>query len=159
MARARRKSTKTKTPLHWSFWLGVSFFVLVIIGVLFASYSITEKMVEEESMPVSIVKVSGEMPYTIKADIDGAIAQVNLGNFFQVDVDEIQRQVMNLPWVYSVSVRKQWPNQVNIYVVDQTPVARWNGDFFLMQKVMCSKQVQIESHTSCPHFTGQREVN
>ncbi len=53
--------------------------------------------------------------------------------FFQVNVNDIQAQVSALPWVYSVAVRKQWPNEVKIYVVDQTPIAFWNGDFILNQ--------------------------
>ena len=40
---------------------------------------------------------------------------------------------LNLPWVYSVAVRKQWPNELKIYVVDQNPVALWNGDFLINQ--------------------------
>ena len=58
---------------------------------------------------------------------------IDLGNFFQVNVNEVQQQVAQLPWVYSVSVRKHWPNELKIYVVDQTPIAMWNGDFLLNQ--------------------------
>ena len=36
-----------------------------------------------------------------------------------------------MPWVYAASVRKQWPNEVSVYVIDQKPVAQWNDDFFI----------------------------
>ena len=54
-----------------------------------------------------------------------------MGNFFQVDVNDVQHQISQLPWIYSVSVRKKWPNELKIYVVDQLPVAQWNGDFLI----------------------------
>ncbi len=117
--------------LHWSFWLGVAFFVTVVITLLSASWLITEKVIAEEGAPVTSLVISGEMPYTVREDILKAVDSIDLGNFFQVNVNDIQEQVSHLPWVYSVAVRKQWPNELKIYVVDQTPVARWNGDFMI----------------------------
>ncbi len=119
--------------LHWSFWLGVSFFVLVIIAICTFSWFLNEKMSSEESAPVTSISIGGEMPFTIREDIESAIDEVNLGNFFNVDVNDIQEKVAGLPWVYSVSVRKKWPNELKIYVVDQTPIALWNGDFLINQ--------------------------
>jgi cell division protein FtsQ len=49
-------------------------------------------------------------------------------------VNEVQKSVLTLPWVYSVAVRKQWPNELKIYVVDQRPVALWNGEFLINQQ-------------------------
>lgn len=120
--------------LHWSFWLGVSFFVLVIITILSFSWFLNEKMSSEESTPVTSIVIGGEMPFTNRQDIEQAIESVNLGNFFKVDVNVVQEKVAKLPWVYSVSVRKKWPNELKIYVVDQTPIALWNGDFLINQQ-------------------------
>jgi cell division protein FtsQ len=88
-------------------------------------------MSSQESSPVTSIVIAGEMPFTIRADIETAIDEINLGNFFNVDVNDIQEKVAGLPWVYSVSVRKKWPNELKIYVVDQTPIALWNGDFLI----------------------------
>lgn len=118
---------------HWSFWLGVAFFVLVIVSILSASWLLTDNLSADESAPVTSLVISGEMPYTNKQDIDTAIESINLGNFFKVNVNDVQKHVSMLPWVYSVSVRKQWPNELKIYIVDQTPIAHWNGDMLINQ--------------------------
>lgn len=117
--------------LHWSFWAGVLFFIVVILCIISFTWHIHTRMSSAETAPVSEINISGEMPYTVNSDIENAIAHIDLGNFFNVSVDEVQQEIASLPWVYSVSVRKQWPNKLNIYVVDQQPIARWNGDFFL----------------------------
>jgi cell division protein FtsQ len=129
----RTAVTEQQEALHWSFWLGVSFFVLVIVTIFSFSWYLNNKISSEESTPVTSIVIGGEMPFTIRQDIEVAIEQVNLGNFFNVDVNEIQEKVAELPWVYSVSVRKKWPNELKIYVVDQTPIALWNGDFLINQ--------------------------
>ncbi len=119
------------SKLHWSFWLGVAFFVAVIVGILTFGFFLNKKMSAEESAPVTSIAIAGEMPYTTRVDIEGAIEKVNLGNFFNLDVNDVQQKVAMLPWVYSVSVRKKWPNELKIYVVDQKPIAHWNGDFLI----------------------------
>mgnify|MGYP000329907453 CR=1 FL=1 len=119
------------SELHWSFWVGVGFFVAVIVGVFTLSWYLTKAMSAEESVPVTSIVISGEMNYTVQQDIEKAIETINLGNFFTVDVNAVQEKVSALPWVFSVSVRKKWPNELKIYVVDQIPVAFWNGDFLI----------------------------
>ena len=116
-----------------SFGLGLAFFICVFLGLISIAWWLTNKLMGQENLPVNSVVISGEMPYTKREDVLAAMNNINLGNFFQVDVNEIQSQVSALPWVYSVAVRKQWPNEVKIYIVDQTPVALWNGDFLLNQ--------------------------
>ena len=117
--------------LHWSFWLGVTFFVAVIVAILSFGIFLNKKLSAEESAPVTSITIAGEMPYTTRIDIESAIEKVNLGNFFNLDVNDVQRKVAMLPWVYSVSVRKKWPDELKIYVVDQKPIAHWNGDFLI----------------------------
>ncbi len=129
-------SNKQLTPQNQhvlAFGLGLAFFVVVLISLISAAWWLSQQVFGQENSPVNSVVISGEMPYTQRQDVMTAISQIDLGNFFEVDVNDIQVQVSTLPWVYSVSVRKQWPDEVKIYVVDQTPIALWNGDFLLNQ--------------------------
>ncbi|PKG85342.1 cell division protein FtsQ [Colwellia sp. 75C3] len=116
-----------------SFGLGLVFFVVVLFSLITISWWLTQHFVGQESAPVTSIVISGEMPYSERSDIINAIDQIDMGNFFQVDVNEVQDHVLALPWVYSVAVRKQWPNELKIYVVDQSPVALWNGNFLINQ--------------------------
>lgn len=141
-------------PKHWSFWLGVLFFISVIIGIAVFAWHVHSRMSAQESAPVSQINISGEMPYTIESDIENAIDHIDLGNFFNVSVDDIQQEIATLPWVYSVSVRKQWPNKLNIYVVDQTPIARWNGDFFLNKEGKAFQANSSRVKHDLPAFFG-----
>ena len=137
-----------------SFGLGLAFFLCVLIGLISIAWWLTNRLIDQESLPVNSIVITGEMPYTKRDDVLAAMNNINLGNFFQVDVNEIQSQVSALPWVYSVAVRKHWPNEVKIYIVDQTPVALWNGDFLLNQFGKAF-QADIEQLThALPQFFG-----
>lgn len=115
----------------FSFGIGLLFFLLVLFSFISLGWWLAQRFMAQESMPVTSIVLSGETPYSNQNDILKAIDNIDLGNFFQVNVDEVQENVLALPWVYSVAVRKEWPNELKIYVVDQKPVALWNGDFLL----------------------------
>jgi cell division protein FtsQ len=140
--------------MPWSFWLGVGFFTIVVIGVLSLMIMIREHVVADESLPVTQLSIMGEMPYTQKRDIEVALANVNLSNFFKVNVNQVQHAVSRLPWVYSVAVRKNWPNELALYVVDQTPIALWNGDFLLNVKGQAFQADVSRLTSSLPAFFG-----
>lgn len=137
MTKKQQGNSKTAAPLSQdsalSFGLGLVFFIVVLFSLITISYWLTQHFIGQESAPVTSIVISGEMPYSQRSDIINAIDQVDMGNFFQVDVNEVQSYVLTLPWVYSVAVRKQWPNELKIYVVDQNPIALWNGNFLINQ--------------------------
>lgn len=143
------------TPVtRLSFILGVIFFMMVVVGLAVLSWFITQHFIGQESSPVTSVVISGEMPYSKRTDIMKAVDTIDLGNFFQVDVNEVQSKILFLPWVSSVAVRKKWPNELKIYVVDQNPVALWNGEFLLNQagEVFQANMDRINHYL--PHFFG-----
>ena len=148
------KLTTSINKQAWSFGLGLAFFVCVLIGLISSGWWLTKMLVDQEHSPVNSIIISGEMPYTQREDVLSVMSDIDLRNFFQVNVNDIQRQVSTLPWVYSVAVRKQWPNEVKIYVVDQTPVALWNGDFLLNQFGKAFQADKKQLKVMLPEFFG-----
>ncbi len=154
MATQVKTQQKQQEPIHWGFWLGLCFFLAVVIGMLSLGWFVSKRVVAEESVPVTSLVVTGEMPYTSKRDVISAIESVHLGNFFKVNVNDVQNKVQALPWVYSVSVRKQWPNELKVYVVDQKPVALWNGEFFINEFGVAFQADSARVKHHLPSFFG-----
>jgi len=149
-----KKTRYEKLKTHWVFSLGLIFFITVVVTMLVGSWLITEKVVAEEGNPVTSLVITGEMPFTVRQDILMAVEAIDLSNFFKVDVNEVQYQISQLPWIYSVSVRKKWPNELKIYVVDQLPVAQWNGDFLINNEGKTFQADLSRIKTRLPQFYG-----
>nr|WP_285229742.1 cell division protein FtsQ/DivIB [Motilimonas eburnea] len=47
-------------------------------------------------------------------------------NFFTLDVNQLQENLQSMPWVYSASVRKRWPDRLKVFLQEQRPSAFWN---------------------------------
>ncbi|MDJ0034946.1 cell division protein FtsQ [Pantoea allii] len=103
-------------------------FLLMVMGVMIAGGLVVLKWMNDASrLPLSKLVVTGQLHYTTHDDIRQAILSLGSpGTFMSQDVNIIQQQIERLPWVKQVSVRKQWPDELKIHLVEYTPVARWN---------------------------------
>lgn len=103
-------------------------FLLLVIGIMIAGGFIVLKWMNDASrLPLSRLVMTGETHYTTHDDIRQAILSLGApGTFMSQDVNIIQHQIERLPWIKQVSVRKQWPDELKIHLVEYVPVARWN---------------------------------
>ncbi|QKJ85841.1 Cell division protein FtsQ [Paramixta manurensis] len=103
-------------------------FLLMVVGImLFGGLVVLKWMNDASRLPLSKLVVTGQMHYTTDDDIRQAILSLGApGTFMSQNVDVIQQQIERLPWIKQVSVRKQWPDELKIHLVEYVPVARWN---------------------------------
>jgi cell division protein FtsQ len=127
------KALKIKQQLNWSLIFGVSFFLVVVIGLVQLTTGISDWLVENKDAQIKQLTVQGHPKYTDETAIIKAIKKADLSSFFELDVKHVQQLVQDLPWVATVSVRKQWPDTIQVYVVEHEVVAYWNSDLLLNQ--------------------------
>ena len=77
---------------------------------------------------LTTLTLSGHLVHVDPAAVQRAVVPELGSGFFTTRVDRISAAVAALPWVASVSVRREWPHTVHIDLVEEVPVARWNGD-------------------------------
>ncbi|MGL9759908.1 MAG: cell division protein FtsQ [Symbiopectobacterium sp.] len=108
-------------------------FLLMVLGIiLWGSWMVLQWMKDASRLPLSRLVVTGEPHYTTHDDIRQAILSLDaLGTFMTQDVDVIQQKIERLPWIKQASVRKQWPNELKIHLVEYVPVARWNDQLIV----------------------------
>jgi len=76
--------------------------------------------------------VTGDRHYTRNDDIRQSILALGPpGTFMTQDVNIIQQQIERLPWIKQASVRKQWPDELKIHLVEYVPIARWNDQHMI----------------------------
>ncbi|EFE97926.1 cell division protein FtsQ [Serratia odorifera] len=106
---------------------GIVFLLMVLGTVLWSGWAVIGWMKDASRLPLSRLVVTGERHYTTNDDIRQAILALGSpGTFMTQDVDVIQQQIERLPWIKQASVRKQWPDELKIHLVEYVPVARWN---------------------------------
>lgn len=109
--------------------LGSVLFLLLVIGSIFAGgVEVVSWMNDASRLPLSKLVVTGDKQFTTNDDVRQAILSLGPpGTFMSQSVDVIQQQIEHFPWIKQVSVRKQWPDELKIHLVEYVPVAQWNG--------------------------------
>lgn len=91
-----------------------------------------EWMKDPNRLPLSKLVLTGERHYTTDDDIRQAILSLGTpGTFMTQDVSGIQEQMEGLPWIRQVTVRKEWPDELKIHLVEYVPYVRWNDTHML----------------------------
>ncbi|WP_100643092.1 cell division protein FtsQ/DivIB [Alteromonas facilis] len=114
-----------------TFWAGVVFLLLVLIVGGATAASVYRWLNDAQALPVQQIVFEGEREHIDEKRLEALIRQHQPGSFFALDVNEVYALLEEQPWVYRASVRKQWPNRLTIYVVEQQAVAHWNDDLLL----------------------------
>ena len=76
-------------------------------------------------MPINHVRVVGELREITEVSLREAISSHLAKGFFVVDVAAVRRDILKLPWMKSVSVRRTWPGSLCVAVLEHKAEARW----------------------------------
>lgn len=112
---------------------GISAGLLAVAGLLVA-WGIYYSIVTSQLFPVRVVRVvamQGEevaLSRVTQAQLDEALAGRVSGNFFGLDLDGVRDTIGALPWVRKVSVRRAWPDRLDVAIEEQVVLARWGAD-------------------------------
>jgi cell division protein FtsQ len=86
------------------------------------------------AMPIRYVRATGVFQYLSKDDVKTALQPLVATNFFSADMQALQQAVASLPWVASVTVKRVWPDAIDIRVNERKPYVRWSVDSLLNER-------------------------
>ncbi len=78
------------------------------------------------------------------------------GNFFTVDIERLKQSLERLPWVRSVSIRREFPDRLAVQLEEHQTLARWN-DAALVNTY--GEVFNAQSGQVLPGFIGQAGVS
>jgi cell division protein FtsQ len=101
---------------------------LVGVAVLGFAAAGLWKLLGSELFPVREVAVVSPLQRTSKPEIHAAVRDRIGGNFFAVSPAEVRAGLEKLPWVRSASVRRVWPDRLEVALEEHQVLARWGDD-------------------------------
>lgn len=115
-------------------WISLIFFLILMYGLQDSYSKLKAWLTDEQSLPLTSLILTGEMQHVSSDEVRGVLKeQKDRLNFFTLEIAQIQKQLEEMPWVYSASIRKQWPNTIKIHIVEQSIIAIWNNSALLNQ--------------------------
>ena len=102
------------------------FVLLAVAGItaVFAAWSALDR-------PIQTIVVSGEPTEAERRRVEETVASAELAGILSTNLDAIEAQLKRLGWTRSVTVRRHWPDRLEIRLHKVVPVARWGDHDYL----------------------------
>ncbi len=65
---------------------------------------------------------------TPKASVQAALGFNPGGDIFGIDLFDARARLLRLPWVAEAQVRRRYPGDIAVHIVEKQPFARWQGE-------------------------------
>lgn len=137
MKKRKKKPTpivkkRNKRPKQQREW-GRIVFLIAIICFVFLFWS---KLHDPNILPITVVAFDEDYEHVDKNKLTQLLQpSKHQSNFFTVNLTELKEQLLQNAWIKSVSICKEWPNQLHVHIQEQQPIALWNNDALLNDDV------------------------
>jgi cell division protein FtsQ len=131
MARKQAKRRKQKAAPRFQMpkiRIGRILAPLFAVGIVFATYQLSLTMLDRE---ISSIEINGPFQRVTALQIEAAISEEIDAGFVGADIDQIQQQIIALPWIDQARVARRWPSRILITVTEQIPAAVWGDNGLL----------------------------
>jgi cell division protein FtsQ len=151
-----KNNNKNKLPLYKKMIKTLP----VVVGVVVLAYlALMIKNIEVSTvLPIAGVEVKGELAFMNKDEIRSIVEDNISGGFFTVDLNRVRNRVREIvsqqPWIENVSLRRRWPDILEVFVEERKPIAFWNDDGYISENGYVFKPKSIDKKLNLPDLDG-----
>jgi len=103
-------------------WIANLLFALSLVAIL---YMTLYAFVHSSLFPLREVKIDGTLQHVNREQVKLIVEKHLRGNFFTIDLSEARDAFEKLPWARKVSVRRRWPDRLEVTIEEHQALARW----------------------------------
>lgn len=108
-------------------------YVILILTLLILAYVGFLMFRNVMEVAVEKVNIKGDLVYQDQSAISDIINSYTANGFVAVDLNLLHSKLLALPWIYQVSIQRQLPDGLDITLVEEKVVAKWNEKAFITQ--------------------------
>jgi cell division protein FtsQ len=105
-------------------------------------------------LPIEQIEVKGELAFIDEKAVRAIVSDNISGGYFTLNLEHLHELLQKQPWIETVSLRRQWPAKLDVYIVEQKPVAYWNEDAYINDKGVVFRPLNIDKSLRIPAFYG-----
>ena len=128
---------------------------LVLLLLILGGWQVLQSTLRElEVLPVEDVYIDGEFKYLTQEELKQQAMSYVSGGFFTVNLHQLRKQLMSSPWIEDVSIRRQWPDSLQLRVIEKQPVAYWRDGHLLSSRAVLFKPEVLDLTMKIPNISG-----
>ena len=136
------------SPLRW---LGT---LLVLLSIGAGGYQVSRILLDPEKFPLRSIELYGERVNVGKADLQYALEAYLGTSFFTLDIEELRNHLLDNPWLEQVSVRRQWPDTLEVRFQERKAFGHWNQHEMVDINGVRFQPISFRRLDGWPHLFG-----
>lgn len=109
---------------------------LFLLCILVLMLLVVMVIMNPGTFPIRTVRIEGEFRHLSPHILKASVTDVVRGGFFDVNVETIQKTLMENSWVNTVTVQRVWPDGLKVQVTERIAVARWADQGLLSREAV-----------------------
>jgi cell division protein FtsQ len=103
--------------------------------------------------PIKTIRVYG-IHHLDHQEVQALLLPLVNHGFFTINVESIRDRLLQMPWASDIFVRRDWPDQIDITIIEKNAIARWNEETLLSQSGELFSPKQETYPVKLPKFIG-----
>lgn len=146
-----RKPKSDKNARFFVSFLRRSLLILFLIGILFGFWVLKNP----RFFPIKKVAVAATYQNVNRQTLKNTITPYLTQSFFALHINELKNNLLKIPWVSEVTIRRIWPDKLQVIIGEQETAARWNANSFININGELFTPPKIFNSASLPLLTGR----
>ena len=134
----------------------IGLLLMGLIGIV--GYELTKGHIRslsiKSSLPIKYVRTEGVFQHLSKDEVKAVLQPLVMTGFFDADMQAIHSAVSTLPWVDTVTVKRIWPDAIDIKVREKKPYARWGANSLITENGVIFTPKDTEQFQNLTVVTG-----
>jgi cell division protein FtsQ len=105
-------------------WIASLLFALSVVVMLYAALF---AVVHLPIFPLREVQIDGQLSHVSREQVKLIVGKHLKGNFFTLDLIKARDAFEKLPWARNVSLRRRWPDRLEVAIEEHQELARWGS--------------------------------
>lgn len=101
--------------------------LLYALAAILLIYAVLFLMIHLPLFPLKHVEVKGDLQHVTYQQVSYIVTREFKGNFFTLNLAQVSKGFQKLPWVRNVSLRRQWPDTLDVNLEEHSVLARWSA--------------------------------
>lgn len=98
-----------------------------ILGLIFTcTLAFSGYKLAPEVLPLRTVNITGTFPHVDPNVLRETLQPFMQQGFLTVHTTALRTRLQQFPWIYAVDIKREWPDTLNIKLIEQQPIARFN---------------------------------
>lgn len=100
---------------------------LIAVAALLVLFGALHFVLRLPVFPLREVRVTNAVALVSREQVEALIRREIRGNFFTLDLAATRVAFAKLAWVRNVSMRRRWPDRLEVTLEEHVPLARWGN--------------------------------